>query len=178
MKRGSLRKFRPDGHQGDGSGLRAVSKDIMKETIKGGITGFKRNSLFEKDHTMRLGVSNRGFKSRLKKRLGSELKTTERLKGCFGAQLIVSDLCIPMQLFTTGTTSIDFQVDAQSHFVDFNRSYLGTNWNCSTKMEKTWLRQPIMQLPWLHPSTVFHLPFSSRSIWDLIWLLISDQTAT
>lgn len=96
MKRGSLRKFRPDGHQGDGSGLRDVSKDIMKETIKGGITGFKRNSLFEKDHTMRLGVPNRGFKSRLKKRLRSELKTTERLKGCFGAQLIVSNLCIPM----------------------------------------------------------------------------------
>lgn len=93
--------------------MRAVSKDIMKETIKGGITGFKRNSLFEKDHTMRLGVSNRGFKSRLEKRLGSELETTERLKGCFGAQLIVSDLCIPMQLFTTGTTSIDFQVDAK-----------------------------------------------------------------
>lgn len=83
MKRGSLRKFRPDGHQGDGSGLRAVSKDIMKETIKGGITGFKRNSLFEKDHTMRLGVSNRGFKSRLKKKIGEWIENNWTTQGMF-----------------------------------------------------------------------------------------------
>lgn len=56
----------------------------MKEMIKGGIIGFKRNFLFEKDYIMWLGVLNRGFKSRLKKRLGSELKIIEWFKGCFG----------------------------------------------------------------------------------------------
>lgn len=74
FKSGSLRRFKPDDYQGEGSRVRVVLKDILNEMIQGSMAGFKKTVPIRKGPYNTISGAKQGFESGLKKGLKSELK--------------------------------------------------------------------------------------------------------
>ena len=84
MRGGSLKRFKPDVEEQKG-GVKDVFRDILSDTWKGGVAGFKKKAPLHKRPYNAISSFQQGLKSGIKRGVTNEVNrlAAKRLKGFF-----------------------------------------------------------------------------------------------
>ena len=85
MRGGSLKRFKPDVGEQKGEGVKDVFRDILSDTWKEGVAGFKKKAPLRKRPYNTISGFQQGLESGIKRGVTNEVKrqATKRLKGFF-----------------------------------------------------------------------------------------------
>ena len=85
MRGGSLKRFKPDVGEQKGEGVKDVFRNILSDTWKGGVAGFKKKAPLRKRPYNAISGFQQGLKSGIKRGVTNEVNrlAAKRLKGFF-----------------------------------------------------------------------------------------------
>ena len=81
MRGGSLKRFKPEVGGQKGEGIKDVLRDILSDTWKEGVAGFKKKAPLRKRPYNTISGFQQGLESGIKR--GVKRQATKRLKGFF-----------------------------------------------------------------------------------------------